>query len=299
MTKASAKPALLDVLSGVVAIVAVVGTCIASKAIGFDFRGIYALTAAAFFLAGFVRGKVQVGRLGWQVVRVSVGGFLGTAALVKNNGPHLLLLQVGLVLMTVAVSAAGILARRHRRSDRRFSVWLSALSLIAAGLVVFFAVPRLSTYAAFETPDHPMTSFNLMQDNHIIHSEEFKGHVVILAFWASWCIQCLEELPELQHVYARFQNDPEVVFLAVDTGWEGETVEMGKRRLTQRHLDLPIAFDSGAAAQTLGVDALPTIVLIDRNGNVKLVHHGYDRAEHLEQALTGKIEELRGETSRE
>jgi len=299
MTKASAKPALLDVLSGVVAIVAVVGTCIASKAIGFDFRGIYALTAAAFFLAGFARGKVPVGRLGWQVVRVSVGGFLGTAALVMNNGPHLLLLQIGLVLMTVAVSATGILARRRWHSDRRFSVRLSALSLIAAGLVVFVAVPRLSTYAAFETTDHPRTSFSLQKDNHVIHSEELRGHVVILAFWASWCIQCLEELPELQHVYARFQNDPEVVFLAVDTGWEGETVERGKQRLAQRHLDLPIAFDSGAAAESLGVDALPTLVLIDRKGYVKLVHHGYDRGEHLEQALTSKIGELRAATNQE
>jgi thiol-disulfide isomerase/thioredoxin len=283
---------LLDVFSGVIAIVAVVGTCMASRAIGFDFRAIYALTSAAFFLAGFVRGSAAVGRLGWQVVRVSVGGFLGTAALVMNNGPHLLLLQIGLVLITLAVVTTGIVARRRWQSDRGSSVRLSALSLIAAGLIVFFAVPRLSTYAAFEGANRPLASFTLQADDHVLHSEDLRGHVVILAFWASWCVQCLEELPELQTVYTRFQNNPQVVFLAVDTGWDGETLEKGNRRLAQHHLALPNVFDSGAAAQSLSVDALPTLVLLDRNGSVKLVHHGYDRAEHLDQALSGKVEEL-------
>ena len=298
MSKKSVRPALLDVLSGVIAIVAVVGPCMASKAIGFDFRGIYALTAAAFFLAGFARGKVPAGRLGWQGVRVSVGGFLGTAALVMNNGPHLLLLQIGLVVTTLAVVTAGIFARRSWQSDRGLSIRLSALSLIAAGLIVFFAVPRLSTYSAFEGSDRPPTSFTLLADNHTLNSADLRGHVVILAFWASWCIQCLEELPELQTVYTRFQNNPEVVFLAVDTGWDGETIEKGNRRLAQRRVAIPNVFDAGAAARTLGVDALPTLVLIDRNGSVRFVHHGYDRAEHLDQALSGKIEELLKETKR-
>jgi len=292
MTMRSARPALLDVFSGVIAIVAVVGTCMASRAIGFDFRAIYALTSAAFFLAGFVRGSAAVGRLGWQVVRVSVGGFLGTAALVMNNGPHLLLLQIGLVLITLAVVTTGIVARRRWQSDRGSSVRLSALSLIAAGLIVFFAVPRLSTYAAFEGANRPLASFTLQADDHVLHSEDLRGHVVILAFWASWCVQCLEELPELQTVYTRFQNNPQVVFLAVDTGWDGETLEKGNRRLAQHHLALPNVFDSGAAAQSLSVDALPTLVLLDRNGSVKLIHHGYDRAEHLDHALSGKVEEL-------
>ncbi|MGA2569303.1 MAG: TlpA disulfide reductase family protein [Terracidiphilus sp.] len=296
MTKTQRVPVLLDILSGVAAIIAVVGTCIALKAVGDDFRVVFGLTAAAFFLAGITRGKLQVGSLGWQVVRVSAGGLLGTAALVVNNGPHLVLIQAGLVLTAVALSATGILARRSWHSDRRFSLRLTALSLIAAGVVVFAAVPKLSSYSAFEATDRPLPAFSLQADNHIIRSEELRGRVVVLAFWASWCLQCMEELPELQRVYARYQNDPEIVFLAVDTGWEGETMETGKRRLAQRHLELPVVFDPGPAAQTLGVDGLPALILIDRNGSVKLVHHGYDRSEHLEYALTREIEELRKET---
>ena len=293
MSRASVKPALLDIFSGVIAIVAVVGAGIVAQSIGNDFRGLYAMTAGAFFIAGVVRGKNQPGRLAWRVMRVSVGGLLGTAALVLNNGPHLLSIQAGLVLTGVAFSFAGLLARRYWHSDPAFSICFSAVSLFIAGWVVVAAVPVLSGYSAFEQVHRPLPAFELQANNHILHSEELKGHVVVLAFWASWCLQCLDELPELQQVYARYRNDPEVVFLAVDTGWAGETPEMGQRRLAQRHLDLPMAFDPGPAAESLGVDAIPALILVDRNGNEQLIHRGYDRSEHLRQSLTREIEKLR------
>jgi thiol-disulfide isomerase/thioredoxin len=296
MTKASAKPALLDILAGVVAIVVVVGASIASSAIGFDFRGIFGLTAAGFFLAGLARGKNPIGRLGWQVIRVSAGGLLGNAALLLNNGPHLASIQAGLLLTALAFSCAGLLVRRNRRLAPRFSASLAVLAVIAAALIVLVAVPGLSTYSAFETTDRPLPSFTLLAGNQTIHSEDLKGHVVILAFWASWCLQCVEELPELQKAYMRYQNDPEIVFLAVDTGWANETPAMGKRRLAQHHIEIPFAFDSGAAAESLGVDAIPALILIDRKGHVRLVHRGYDWSEHLGQELDRQIERLRRET---
>jgi thiol-disulfide isomerase/thioredoxin len=296
MSKTTARTALLDLLSGVIAIATVVGSSIAWHAIGFDFRGIFALTAAAYFLAGIVRGSARAAGLVWQTIRVSVGGFLGIGVLIINDGLHLLALLTAPVLTAIALSAAGILVRRLWRSDRRSSVMLGALSLITAAVVVLAAVPWLPSYSAFEATHRPLPSFALSADNGPIPSETLKGHVVVLAFWASWCLPCLEELPELQRAYMRYQKDPNVVFLAVDTGWAGETPEKGKRRLTQRHLDIPVAFDAGSAAKSLGVDGLPTLFLVDRNGNLRFVHHAYDRSEHLELALAREIEKLRNET---
>jgi hypothetical protein len=109
----------MDVLAGVIAIVVVVGSSIAFHRIGFDFRGIFALTAVAFFVAGFARGASFTGNLAWKAVRLSVGGFLGTAALIMNNGLHILAIQAGLIVTALAVSAAGVTARRHWPSDLR------------------------------------------------------------------------------------------------------------------------------------------------------------------------------------
>jgi thiol-disulfide isomerase/thioredoxin len=200
--------------------------------------------------------------------------------------------------MALALSAAGLHARECWRSARRRSVGLIAISLFLAALAVFFMVPRLSTYSAFEARDNAAPSFSLVADDHTMSSSEFHGRVAVLAFWTSWCLPCAKELPELQRVYKRFQNDPRVVFLAVDTGWGGETAEAGRRCLAGRHLALPMAFDSGPAAQVLGVDALPGLVLIDPDSRVRFVHYGYDVSENLEMVLTGKIEGLLNEARR-
>src|ERR1017187_734849 len=107
MAERSAISPWLDVAAGVAAIVVVVGSSMASHRIGSDFRGIFSLTAAAFFLAGFARGGVSTGSLAWKAVRLSVGGFLGTAALIMNDGLHRVPILVGLALVAFAVAAAG------------------------------------------------------------------------------------------------------------------------------------------------------------------------------------------------
>jgi cytochrome c-type biogenesis protein len=116
--------------------------------------------------------------------------------------------------------------------------------------------------------------------------------VSVLAFWASWCLPCKAELPELQPVYRRFQADPRVAFFAVDTGWGDETAETGQKYLTGRRLDFPMAFDRGDAAKALGVDGVPTLVVIDPRSRVRLVHHGFDQSEDMTGALIDRVEKL-------
>jgi thiol-disulfide isomerase/thioredoxin len=286
----------MDIAAGVVAIVLVVGSSMAWHRIGSDFRGIFALTAAAFFLAGFVRGGVARGSLGWKAVRLSVGGFLGTGALIVNNGLHRLSILVGLALVALAVSAAGAVARENWRKNRSHSLRVVAISLAASALVVLVAVPRISSSSAFDSLNRATPEFVLVADPGMpIGPAQLHGRVAVLAFWASWCLPCRQELPELQEVYRRFRNNARVAFFGVDTGWGDETAAAGRIYLARQHLDLPLAFDKGEAAQALGVDGLPTLVIIDQHGRVRFVHHGYDVSEDLKDGLTGRIGELLAE----
>jgi thiol-disulfide isomerase/thioredoxin len=282
----------LDVAAGVAAIVAVVGSSMGSHHIGSDFRGIFSLTAAAFFLAGFARGGVSTGSLAWKTVRLSVGGFLGTAALIMNDGLHRLPILVGLALMALAVAAAGVTARKHWHSDRALSIRVIATSAVLAALIIILLVPRVSRASAYDTGNRPSPPFELVAGGRTIGPAELRGQVAVLAFWTSWCLPCGRELPELQQVYGRFRSDPRVAFLAVDIGWGEETAEAGSRYLAGHHLEIPMAFDRGDAAQALGVDGLPTLVILDQRSRVRLVHHGFDVSEDLPGVLTDKIEEL-------
>lgn len=252
----------------------------------------FALTSAAFFLAGLARGGTPAGNPLWKTILVSLGGILGTAALLMNNGMHRLFMPAGLGVIAIAASAAGLYARRCWRGARLRSLAFAALSASALAAVSLFLVPALSTYSAFEELDRVPAPFILTSNGHAIDSDAFYGRVTVLAFWASWCLPCSKELPEIQAVYERFQANSRVKFYAVDMGWNDETAEVGKAFLARHNLTLPFAFDPGPAAKSLGVDAIPALILMDTKGRTRYVHHGYDTSESLAAALGVKIEQL-------
>jgi len=285
-----------DIVAGVAAIVVVVGVSMAWHEGGFV--GIFALTAAAFFAAGSARGGGFSGNLAWKAARLSVGGLLGIAALIMNNGLHLWAVHAGLMLTALAYSAAGVVTRRDWTVDRLRSVQIVALASLAAAVGIPFVVPALSRSSAFESVNRAAPAFRLAVNGASIGPAELRGRVVVLAFWASWCLPCQRELPELDRVRRQFARDARVAVLAVDTGWGDETAEVGAKYLARRHLDIPMAFDNGEAAKAFGVDGLPTMAAIDARGRVRFLHRGYDASEHMAAALADRIDRLLTEAAR-
>ncbi len=252
----------------------------------------FAVTAAAFFLAGIARGSPQRPRTAWQIVRISAPGLLGTAALVVNNGLHRLAMPIVLVIIAVFMVAAGVSVRRsfgaHR--SRSFAIASGAVALAAA--VTLFVIPKLSAYSAFDAQVRPAPRFDLSLDGRTLSSSDLHGRVVVLAFWTSWCSPCIQELPHLDRIYRHFRNDPRVAIYAVDLGWYQETPEKGRQFLARHRLDLPMAFNSGAVAKEFGVDGIPAVVLIDTQGRTRFTHNGYDMSEDIEAGITRHIDDL-------
>ena len=101
---------------------------------------------------------------------------------------------------------------------------------------------------------------------------DFKGSVVLLDFWASWCPPCKKSFPAINALYRDFHR----------RGLEVLAVNMDERRrdadsfLSAHSHVMPVFFDPrGAALQALGVLGLPTALLIDRSGNIRFTHIGY------------------------
>lgn len=100
---------------------------------------------------------------------------------------------------------------------------------------------------------------------------EWRGQVVLLNFWASWCQPCLEEMPSIQNLIERMQGRPFVVV--------GVNVAEGQRRVArsveQHSLRFPVLLDAeGAAFHAWGGKAMPTSALIDRQGMLRYVGLG-------------------------
>lgn len=101
---------------------------------------------------------------------------------------------------------------------------------------------------------------------------EQKGKVIALAFWATSCGPCAQELPELQKVY-RDLKDRGFFLLGVNLLEDRKTAT---GFLTNASLDFPVALDQkGSVGDLYGVRGLPTLVLIGRDGVIAAVRRGY------------------------
>jgi peroxiredoxin len=107
---------------------------------------------------------------------------------------------------------------------------------------------------------------------------EYRGRVVMLNFWATWCAPCRQEMPHLNELYLTYENLGFVVL--------GVNLDEQERRAMSLSDELgvvyPNVFDlSKQVSHLYQVDAMPTTFLIDRDGKIRHVHKGY-RPEYIE-----------------
>ncbi|MFN3714845.1 MAG: TlpA disulfide reductase family protein [Alcanivoracaceae bacterium] len=101
---------------------------------------------------------------------------------------------------------------------------------------------------------------------------ELRGQVVMINFWASWCGPCRQEMPHLEAIHKEYE-DYGFVLLGINVD---EKPELAERLLAQIPVSFPILFDPDSAISRLyKVDAMPTTILIDRDGNMRYLHRAY------------------------
>ncbi len=101
---------------------------------------------------------------------------------------------------------------------------------------------------------------------------EYRGDVVMVNFWATWCGPCRQEMPLLDELYSRYER--------VGFSLLGVNIDDDSRKAMNMVSDLgvsfPVLFDARKEVSKLyKVEAMPVTVLIDREGTIRYVHHGY------------------------
>ncbi|HEY7884999.1 MAG TPA: TlpA disulfide reductase family protein, partial [Cellvibrionaceae bacterium] len=112
---------------------------------------------------------------------------------------------------------------------------------------------------------------------------EQRGKVVMINFWATWCAPCRKEMPLLDELYQRYHAAGFELF--------GVNVEPDKepadKLVAELGVTFPILYDSDSkVSRTYKVDAMPTTIMVDKDGNIRYVNRGYrdgDEEKYREQ----------------
>ena len=108
--------------------------------------------------------------------------------------------------------------------------------------------------------------------NKSISMDKFKGKVVLVDFWASWCGPCKSAMPAYDELYKKYKTKGfAVVGINVD-----DEMNSGAGFLSEFPVSFPVAYDQGKKfIEKVGVSTMPTSFLIDRKGKIKVVHQGF------------------------
>jgi peroxiredoxin len=141
---------------------------------------------------------------------------------------------------------------------------LAALMVVLSGVMIVRLVPYFRQYNVEAGDRAPL--FNLTSDNGTgLRLEDFRGKYVLLNFWATYCVPCVEELPSLNSIHDEMK-DKGLVVLGVSVDSDQEAYQ---RFLTAHSVTFPTARDpEWTAAIRYGTSRIPETYLIDREGTV-------------------------------
>jgi peroxiredoxin len=156
---------------------------------------------------------------------------------------------------------------------------LTRMALVMVALVIaLLARPANAVTIQDAAPDFTLRS--LAGDN--LRLEEYRGQVVLINFWASWCGPCRQEMPLLDRLHQRYVDTG---FAVLGVNVEGE--EKPARALIDKiPVSFPVLIDEGQLVSALyRLEAMPSTVVVDRDGVVRYIHRGYkpgDEAKYVE-----------------
>jgi thiol-disulfide isomerase/thioredoxin len=139
--------------------------------------------------------------------------------------------------------------------------------------IATLALLFVASTALAGAPVGPAAPFSLKsRTGSTVSLESLKGQVVLINFWATWCGPCRKEMPLLEQLQKKYTP---LGFTMV-----GVNVEEDTRLMDTFLKDVPVSFPilldpANSVSKLYNVSAMPSTVIVDRKGNVRFVHQGY------------------------
>lgn len=175
-------------------------------------------------------------------------------------------------LTKIDVKAKDSLSKVYTRAARlmntvSISKPLTANKNIQKSSKVILSEPMLKFYQGKQNIQLKLNTF----DDKLIDISKYKGRVILLNFWASWCRPCVKEIPSLVRLQQQFdQDDFKIITINI-----GESKEQIIEFMKKVKMELPIMLDTdGQAIRDWGVYAYPSNFVLDRKGVIRYAYRG-------------------------
>ena len=166
------------------------------------------------------------------------------------------------------------------------------ISLMHAAItIVIVAAICVATGAELQSAPgrKPAPNFSLTDDKDAkISLSDFKGKVVLVNFWATWCHGCKEEIPWYMEFAGKYK-DSGLVVIGIsmdDDGWKAV-----KPFLQGKKLNYSVVIGNNTLAGQYGLDSMPLSVLVDRQGRIADSHPGVVDKNNWEQEIQKLLQE--------
>jgi len=149
---------------------------------------------------------------------------------------------------------------------------LLLVALLAFGAILAAPTPALAR-APLKVGDLPPST---LWDQRL---SDYRGKIVIITFWASWCPPCRKELPVLAAIQQQATRDKLVVFAV---NWRDSESRFRNIRqfLHQQGVDITLLYDpTDFIGRDYDVTAIPHMIIIGRDGRIAAIHVGYSESE--------------------
>lgn len=159
-------------------------------------------------------------------------------------------------------------------------------TVAAAVLLLFTAALHAETVAPTPAPAWKLKDVN----GHEVSSEQFKGKVMVVDFWATWCGPCREEIPGYVALQKKYGRD-KLAVIGVSVDQQGPGVV--KKFIERNKVDYQIVMADDAVVAAFGgadgIQYIPTTFIIDREGRIRDRKSGAEPTEQFEQRLASYL----------
>jgi thiol-disulfide isomerase/thioredoxin len=278
----SSKAILFDLLAG-----AFLALAILALGSTTDFKITLLGIMFLFFTGGIVRGRSVLGKYWLDCILINAF-FLPAGILMTIEYSRMLVFPLSALVFSYAGLVIGARWFDHSLAWR---VVIVAITTQVASLGVTVGASRLLTTSGDQINMKAPTFSLFAPPGSTMIVSNSSGKITVLDFWASWCGPCRLEFPYIQQLYEKYKDNTDIKFVAINSG-SGDTFDKAQAFMNSQSYSIPIAFDSGKMSDLFRVEALPTLIIIDKKGIIRLRQRGFNPTENLVESIPAQIDAL-------